>query len=90
MKGATTALDRAVELALTSGLLAAAFMLLAGLLAGRVAWLRAGVLVLLFTPVARVLIVTVGLALRRDWLFVVISLWILGVLLSSLRVAGFF
>ena len=47
-----------------------------------------GVLLLIATPVLRVLVVTVGLALDRDWLFVGVSLFVLSVLLSSAYVSG--
>ena len=46
-----------------------------------------GVVVLMLTPVARVAVLTLGLLARRDWPFVALSVWILGVLLSSLRLA---
>lgn len=81
-------LDRAVELVLTTGLAVSSALLLAGLITGKTATLRAGVLLLLLTPVARVIVVTVGLIKRRDWLFALTSLWIFGVLLSSLWIAG--
>jgi uncharacterized membrane protein len=45
------------------------------------------VLLLMLTPAARVVVLSVGLLLERDWLFGSISLWILGVLLGSLVLA---
>lgn len=81
-------LDRAVELVLTIGLVMSSALLLAGLVTGKPTTLRAGVLLLLLTPVARVIVVTVGLIKRRDWSFALASLWIFGVLLSSLWIAG--
>jgi uncharacterized membrane protein len=45
-------------------------------------------LVLLLTPAARVVVVTAGLLQRRDWLFALVSLWILAVLGSSFYVAA--
>lgn len=89
MKGTATALDRAIELVLTTGLLASAALLVLGLATQRPALLRLGIVLLMFTPVVRVLVVSVALLLERDWLFALISLWILGVLASSLHVAGF-
>lgn len=89
MTGAATRLDRAIEIALTLGVLASFALLAAGLVSGRPVALRAGIVILLFTPLVRVVVVAVGLALERDWAFVAISLWILGVLLSSLHVARF-
>lgn len=43
-----------------------------------------GLLLLIATPVARVLMAVVGFALERDRLYVVVSLIVLGVLLASL------
>jgi hypothetical protein len=80
-------LDRVVEIVLSAGLLLSALLLLAGLLAGRPGVLWLGVLVMLLTPVARVVVVTAGLLLRRDWIFAAVSLWILGVLGFSFYVA---
>ena len=80
-------LDRVVEIVLSGGLLLSAALLLAGLASGRAALLWLGVLAMLLTPVARVVVVTAGLVLRRDWLFAAVSLWILGVLCFSFYVA---
>jgi uncharacterized membrane protein len=86
-------LERAIETALTAGLAASAALLVVGL-AGR--WpegLRLGIILLMLTPVVRVVVLTLGLFLRRDWLFAVVSLFVLGVLLSgmavSFRIAAF-
>ena len=87
MRNGPTPLDRAVEVVLTAGLTLSGLLLLIGLLWGGTPFLRWGVILLLFTPVARVLVVTVGLARQKDWLFTLISLWILGVLLSSVWLA---
>ena len=62
--------------------------MLAGLALERTPLLQWGIVVLMATPVARVVVVTIGLALERDWAFALISLWILGVLASSLYVAA--
>jgi uncharacterized membrane protein len=43
-----------------------------------------GLLLLLATPVARVAFSVFAFALRRDWLYVVITLVVLGILLLSL------
>jgi hypothetical protein len=80
-------LDRVVEAVLTAGLALSALLLLAGLLGKSGTLLWAGVLVLLLTPVARVVVVTVAFMQQRDWTFAVVSLWILGVLASSFYVA---
>jgi len=83
-----TRLDRAVEVVLTGGLGASAVLLLAGLLAARESLLWWGVLVLLLTPVARVVVVTIGFIDRHDWAFAAVSLWILAVLCFSFYVAA--
>jgi hypothetical protein len=80
-------LDRTVEAVLTGGLALSALLLLAGLISGRPRVLWLGVLVMLLTPVARVVVVTGGLVVRRDWFFAAVSLWILGVLTFSFYVA---
>lgn len=82
-----TALDRVIEVVLSAGLLASSAMLAAGLLAGRPGLLAAGIVLLMMTPVARVVVVTIDLLRQRDWVFAATSLWILGVLLFSLYVA---
>ena len=82
-----TRLDRVVEVVLTAGLAASAVLLLAGLLAApTLLWW--GMLVLLLTPVARVVVVTIGFIDRRDWTFAAVSAWILCVLASSFYVAA--
>ncbi|HEY7514903.1 MAG TPA: DUF1634 domain-containing protein, partial [Vicinamibacteria bacterium] len=63
-----------------------ALLLLAGL-AGWREGLRLGIVLLLLTPVARVLVVTVGLVLARDWLFGLVSSFVLAVLLSGMFVS---
>lgn len=82
-----TRLDLAVEVVLTAGLALSALLLLGGLLAGRPRPLWWGILLLILTPVSRVVVVTVGLLHRRDWLFGAVSLWILSVLAFSFWVA---
>jgi len=81
-------LERTIEVVLTAGLAVSSGCLVSGLLLGRLGLLRWGTLFLMMTPVLRVVVVTVGLIHRRDWLFSLISLWILGVLASSLLVAA--
>ena len=82
-----TPLERAIETALTAGLAVSSGLLVGGLLLDRADYLRWGTLLLMMTPVARVVVLTAGLAHKRDWLFASISLWILAVLGSSLFVA---
>lgn len=87
MSGRLLTLERAVEAVLTAGLLAASVLLLVGLLGARGGALRAGIVILLFTPVARVVLVTAGLLRDRDYLFGAISALVLAVLASSAWVA---
>jgi uncharacterized membrane protein len=82
------ALERVVEVALTAGVAVSGLLLVAGLVLGSTAPLWWGVLLLILTPVARVLVVTVGLILDHDWLFAGVSLFVLGVLLASVYVSG--
>jgi uncharacterized membrane protein len=81
-------LERIVEAALTAGVAVSGLLLVAGLVLGSTAPLWWGVLLLILTPVVRVLVVTVGLILDHDWLFAGVSLFVLGVLLSSVYVSG--
>lgn len=83
-----TRLDRVVEVVLTAGLGASALLLLIGLMTAQQGLLWAGVLVMLLTPVARVIVVTIGFIDRQDWVFTAVSLWILGVLCFSFFVAA--
>lgn len=77
-------LERAVEVALTAGLLVSAGLLLFGLALGSPLVLRLGILLLMLTPVARVVVLTLGLLRRRDYFFGLLSLGILGVLCFSM------
>ena len=81
-------LERIVEAALTAGVAVSGLLLVAGLVLGSTAPLWWGVLLLILTPGVRVLVVTVGLILDHDWLFAGVSLFVLGVLLSSVYVSG--
>ena len=80
-------LERAIEAGLAAGLLMSALLLVVGLAGRSPAALRAGILLLMLTPVARVLILTVGLLLARDWLFGLVSLFVLTVLVSGMFMA---
>ena len=88
MSSATSALDRTIEVVLMGGLAVSAALLVAGLALGRADFLRWGILVLMTTPVARVVVVTIGMLRERDWLFAAVSLWILSVLGSSVYLAS--
>jgi uncharacterized membrane protein len=88
VSGRPSPLDRAIEAVLTTGVLLSGCLLLAGLALERPPLLRWGILLLLATPVARVVVVTAGLLRQRDWLFALVSLWILAVLASGIYVAS--
>jgi uncharacterized membrane protein len=88
MTGRPSLLNRAIEAVLTAGVLASGALMLAGLVLERTPLLKWGIVVLMLTPVARVVVVTLGLALEREWTFALISLWILTVLASSMYVAA--
>lgn len=88
MRTQSGSLERAIEVALSAGLVVSTAFLIAGLLLG-VEWpLRFGIVFLMFTPVVRVVIVSVGLLHERDWLFAGLSLFVLGVLVSGMIVAA--
>jgi uncharacterized membrane protein len=87
-QGLEPGLARALEVALAAGVVVSGALLLAGLAADRAPLLRAGLLLLLFTPVARVVVLTVGLFHQKDWGFALVSLWILLVLLSSVSLGS--
>jgi uncharacterized membrane protein len=80
-------LEDTIEVALKAGLALSTLLLLAGLLLGAEGPLRWGILLLMFTPVARVAVVTVGLAVERDSLFTLVSLFVLCVLAFGIWVA---
>ena len=49
--------------------------------------LTSGVLLLLATPIARVVVSSVGYARRREWLFMILTMIVLGELIASIAVA---
>ena len=81
------ALERTVEVVLSTGLGLATLLLLFGLARSHEPTMRAGIVILMFTPVARVVLVTLGLFKERDVLFGLISAFVLAVLASSVWVA---
>jgi uncharacterized membrane protein len=87
VKDRTLRLERAIEILLSGGVLASGLLLLAGLSTGSMALLRDGVVLMMLTPVARVLVLTLGLFHERDFLFASLSLWILGVLASGIWIS---
>ena len=80
------ALERAIEVALTAGVALSGLLLVAGLLLGAPEPLRWGVLLLMATPVVRVVVVTLGLLYARDWTFGLLSFFVLAVLGSGIWV----
>jgi uncharacterized membrane protein len=76
-------LAHALEVVLTVGLIVSGVLLLAGLALPSRSTLRAGTTLLILTPVARVVAVTVGFLHAREWDFALLSLAVLGVLASS-------
>jgi uncharacterized membrane protein len=81
--GAFAHLSRWLERILTAGLLASGCVLAAGLLLGAERALSAGLMLLILTPVARVLAVAFGFAYARDWVFAALSFAVLAVLASG-------
>ena len=81
------ALEERIELALKAGLALSTLLLVGGLVFGSDALLRFGLLLLMATPVVRVVVVTGAMALERDWLFALISSFVLAVLLGGIWVA---
>jgi uncharacterized membrane protein len=79
---------RALELTLVVPLLFATLLLMAGLALGAELLLRSGILLLMFTPVAREVVVTVGFFHVRDWRFAAVSTLVLAVLASGMLVAA--
>jgi uncharacterized membrane protein len=80
-------LEDVIEKALKVGLALSTGLLLAGLILDVAGFLRWGILLLMLTPVARVAVVTVGLAIERDWTFTIVSFVVLAILASGIWVA---
>jgi uncharacterized membrane protein len=81
-------IESLIEIALTVGLLASTALFVVGLALGSSGLLKWGILLLMLTPVARVVILTAGLFRERDPLFGLVSLFVLGVLLSGMVVSA--
>jgi uncharacterized membrane protein len=77
-------LETSVERVLTAGVVASGALLLLGLVLGQEPFLRAGVLLLMLTPVVRVLVLTLGLFREGDRRFGFVSLAVLVVLLAGI------
>ena len=87
MSGRIEALEDVIEKSLKAGLALSTALLLVGLVAGAPGPLRWGILLLMLTPVARVAVVTIGLALERDWTFTIVSFVVLVILAFGIWVA---
>jgi uncharacterized membrane protein len=85
--GGLERLEDLIELALKIGLALSTALLVIGLVVGLDVCLRAGIVLLMLTPVVRVAVVMVGLAVERDWLFTAVCLFVLAVLASGMWVA---
>jgi uncharacterized membrane protein len=81
-------MEISIEVALGTGILVSAALMGWGLFHGSTSALRIGLLILMFTPVARVVIMVIGLFEQRDLLFGSVSLVILAVLFSSFYTAA--
>jgi uncharacterized membrane protein len=92
---ATDRLERWLGKVLTAGVLASTGLLAAGLLLqllgaapGTAAALtNTGLIVLMATPVARVVVSVIEYSLERDWLFATLTTTVLIILLGSLAVS---
>lgn len=87
MTGRVESLEEVIEKALMLGLALSTALLLVGLILDLSGPLRWGIVLLMLTPVARVAVVTVGLALERDWTFTLVSLSVLVVLAAGIWMA---
>jgi uncharacterized membrane protein len=85
--GRVEPLEDVIEKALMLGLALSTALLLVGLILGLPGPLRWGIVLLMLTPVARVAVVTVGLALERDWTFTLVSLLVLAILAAGIWMA---
>lgn len=81
-------IESLIELVLTVGLLASTGLFVVGLALRSSGLLKWGILLLMLTPVARVVVLTFGLFRERDFVFGLVSLFVLGVLLSGIVVSA--
>ena len=84
----TGGVERVLRWVFTLALAIAAPLLLAGLLTHSSRLLEAGVLAVMVTPLIGAVIVTVAMALARDWPFTAVALLVLAILASSLYAAA--
>lgn len=88
MKKRGVRIESLIEIVLTVGLLASTAFFVVGLALRSSGLLTWGLLILMLTPVARVVILTLGLFRQRDLVFGFVSLFVLGVLLSGIVVSA--
>lgn len=84
----TGGVERVLRWVFTVALAIAATLLLAGLLTRSAHLLEAGVLTVMMTPLIGAVILTVALAVARDWHFTAVALVVLAILTSSLWAAA--
>jgi uncharacterized membrane protein len=77
-------LETSVERVLTAGVVASGTLLLVGLSLASEPLLRAGVVLLMLTPVVRVLVLTLGLFREGDLRFGLVSLAVLAILVAGI------
>lgn len=87
MTGKARRLETSVERVLTAGVVTSGALLLVGLLLGSEPLLRAGVVLLMLTPVVRVLVLTLGLFREGDLRFGLVSLAVLAILVTGILFA---
>jgi hypothetical protein len=80
--------ERIVGWAYRVALFIVAPVLLAGLVLGSTPLLRAGILVLMASPLVGVVIVALSLLAARDWTFAGVALIVIAILASSLYAAA--
>jgi len=80
----TLGLERAVEMALSAGVATSGLLLLLGLVLAHEGVLRSGILILMLTPVVRVVVLTLGLFRDGDRRFGFVSLAVLAVLVAGI------
>jgi uncharacterized membrane protein len=78
-----SAMERVIEAALTLGLVLGGGFLVIGLVMDSEPVLRWGIVIVMLTPMARVIVVTTGLLYRRDWTFGLVSFFVLSVLVVA-------
>jgi uncharacterized membrane protein len=81
-------IEEVIEGVLTTGLAVSGLLFVFGLALGTERLLAWGLVILMLTPVARVVILTASLLRERDFLFGFVSLFVLVVLVSGIVVSS--